>query len=283
MFRDKKTLLFFLMPGLIGIMLFWVLPFWGGILFSFTDGTVHQRFVWFENYKRIWQNAVFILGLRNTMELSLICAPIITIVSFGVSDLLWKLKEESSLIRSVLLLPYLIPSAALVMVWSLLFDYGGVANRLMQILGLPRVFWLEGPMMRLPIILLYIWKNIGFSIVIYSAAIQALPDEYYDVARIEGANATQQQFFVTLPLIKKTTLTIFILAWINALKIFKEVYFLSGSYPAEEVYTLQHYMNNKYISFDFQDVAAAAYSLAMVVFMLFLLLYIVQRGERDEI
>ena len=273
MFEHKKSVTLFLLPGLLGLMLFYIVPFAGGIYYSMTDGTFQNNFVWFDNYARVWQNEVFRLGLRNTLELSLLCAPLIFVVSFVLAAMLRALKEKSAIFRNVLLLPYLMPSAALLLIWLVLFDYGGPINRVFVALGGQRVLWLESEMLRVPIVLLYIWKNVGFSVVIFSAALQSVPEAYYEYASLEGANAFQRETKITLPLILPTAFLVFVLAWVNAFKIFKEVYFIGGAYPRDAVYTLQHYMNNKFARLDYQDVTTAAYSFAVIVFALFGLMY----------
>lgn len=282
MFRKKKSLWLFLLPGLAGLMVFYVVPFLGGIYFSLTDGSIQNRFVGFANYARIWRNEAFLLGLRNSLELSLISAPIIFVSSFILAVMLRSLKERSILFRNILLMPYLVPSAALLTVWLLLFDYGGPVNRLLDLMGLERVLWLESSALRAPIVMLYIWKNIGFSIVIFSAALQAVPDAYYEYARLEGAGPIRQETHITLPLIMPTAFLVFVLAWINAFKIFKEVYFIAGAYPWDAIYTLQHFMNNKFANLDYQDVTTAAYSFAVIVFALFGLLYLAKGVRGDE-
>ena len=263
-------------------MVFYVVPFLGGIYFSLTDGSIQNRFVGFANYARIWRNEAFLLGLRNSLELSLISAPIIFVSSFILAVMLRSLKERSILFRNILLMPYLVPSAALLTVWLLLFDYGGPVNRLLDLMGLERVLWLESSALRAPIVMLYIWKNVGFSIVIFSAALQAVPDAYYEYARLEGAGPIRQETHITLPLIMPTAFLVFVLAWINAFKIFKEVYFIAGAYPWDAIYTLQHFMNNKFANLDYQDVTTAAYSFAVIVFALFGLLYLAKGVRGDE-
>lgn len=273
MFYRKKSLWLFLLPGLAGLMVFYLVPFVGGIYYSLTDGTINNAFVKFANYERVWQNEVFRLGLKNTMELSLICAPLIFVLSFILAAMLKTLKDKSAPFRNILLMPYLMPSSALLIVWLLLFDYGGVINRICEALGAGRVLWLESEALRAPIVLLYIWKNVGFSVVIFSAALQALPEPYYEFASLEGANAVQKELKITLPLILPTAFLVFVLAWVNAFKIFKEVYFIGGAYPRDAVYTLQHFMNNKFAKLDYQDVTTAAYSFAVIVLVLFGVMY----------
>ncbi len=282
MFHRKKSLWLFLLPGLAGLMLFYVVPFAGGIYYSLTDGTISNGFVGLENYRRIWQNQVFRLGLRNTLELSLICAPAIFVFSFILSAMLRTLKEKSTPWRNLLLMPYLMPSSALLIVWLLLFDYGGVINRIVAALGFDRVLWLESEALRVPVVLLYIWKNVGFSVVIFSAALQAVPEPLYEFAQLEGASRFQQEVKITLPLILPTAFLVFVLAWVNAFKIFKEVYFIGGAYPRDAVYTLQHFMNNKFAKLDYQDVTAAAYSFAVIVLALFGVLYMSKSVRSNE-
>lgn len=279
MFKKKKSLWLFLLPGLAGLMVFYLVPFLGGIYFSLTDGTVDNNLVGFANYQRVWQNEVFRLGLKNSLELSLISAPLIFVLSFVLSVMLRALGRGSLVYRNILLMPYLVPTSAMLIVWTLLFDYGGIINRLSVWLGAGRVLWLESHMLRVPVVLLYVWKNIGFSVIIFSAALQSVPEEFYEFARLEGAGAWKQETRITLPLILPTAFLVFVLAWVNAFKIFKEVYFIGGAYPNEAVYTLQHYMNNKFAMLDYQDVTTAAYSFAVIVLVLFGILY-ARKGVR---
>ena len=281
MFTKKKSLWLFLLPGLAGLMLFHLVPFLGGIYFSMTDGTIHNNLVWFDNYKRVFANSAFQTGLKNSLELSLLSAPLIFVLSFILAILLKSLRERSLPFRNILLMPYLVPSSALLIIWMVLFDYGGVVNRIVVLLGIERVMWLESGMLRVPIVLLYVWKNIGFSVVIFSAALQSVPDEYYEFARLEGAGHTRQALSITLPLVLPTAFLVFVLAWVNAFKIFKEVYFIGGAYPRDEVYTLQHFMNNRFSKLEYQDVTTAAYSFALIVLVFFAMLYM-RKGVRGH-
>ena len=270
-----------MLPGLLGIVLFYVLPFFSGVWYSVTDGSYKNAFVGLQNYVNVWNNSMFRLGLTNTLLLSLICAPLLWISSFFVSLLLNRIRPAGSFFRSSVLLPYLMPSSAVLIIWLLWFDYGGIVNRLCVALGLGRVNWLDGAPFRVPIILMFLWKNLGFCVIIFMAALQAVPEPLYEYASLEGASFRQQAVHITLPLIIPSAFLVFILAWINAFKIFKEVYFIGGAYPAESVYTLQHYMNNMYNKLNYQNVTTAAYSFAVIVFAIFGLLFFIQnRAQR---
>ena len=283
MFTKKKSVWLFLLPGLAGLMLFYVVPFIGGIWYSLTDGTYRNAFVGLQNYINIWKNGMFLLGLKNTMILSLICAPTVWVLSFVIAALLNRLRPDGAFFRNSILLPYLMPSSAMLLIWLLLFDYGGVINRLLAGLGIERVIWLEGAELRVPIILLFIWKNLGFAVIIFLAALQTIPEPLYEYARLEGAGFMRQTFGITLPMIVPSAFLIIILEWINAFKIFKEVYFIGGAYPDEAVYTLQNFMNNLYSKLNYQTVTTAAYSFALIVFVLFGALFMTAAGALAQI
>ncbi len=277
MFIRKKSVWLFLAPGLLGLMLFYVIPFIGGIYYSLTDGTYRNAFVGMANYVGMWRNQMFLLGLKNTLELSLICAPLVWVLSFAIASLLNRLRPKGAFFRNSVLLPYLMPSSAMLLFWLVIFDFGGVINRVVTALGYDRVMWLQDSQMRVPIILLFMWKNLGFAVIIFLSAIQAVPQPLYEYATLEGAGFLRQTFGITLPMIVPTAFLVIILEWINAFKIFKEVYFISGAYPDESVYTLQHYMNNMYNKLNYQNVTTAAYSFALIVFALFGVLFFTQR------
>ena len=273
MFHRKKIVWLLLLPGLAGLLAFYVVPFFGGIYFSLMDGTFANEFVGLANYKRVWQNPMFQLGLKNTWELSLLCAPVIWLLAFLLAGMLKTLKHRATPFRNILLLPYLMPSSAMLLIWTLMFDYGGVVNRLVTAMGFERVLWLEEDALRFPIVLLYIWKNVGFSVVLFASALTAVHPSLYEYASLEGAGWWTQSFRITLPQILPTAFLVFVLAWVNAFKIFKEAYFIGGDYPSTQIYTLQHFMNNKFAKLEYQDVTAAAYMFAVGVMVLFALMY----------
>ena len=281
MYRKKRLVLPFILPGLLGILMFYVIPFFWGIWYSVTDGSFQNSFVGFQNYLNVWQNPMFQLGLKNTLELSLICAPLLFLLSFVISVVVNRMRPAGAVFRNTALLPYLMPSSAVLLIWLLWFDYGGPVNHLITLLGGSRIEWLQGASLRFPVVLLFLWKNMGFCIVIFLAALQAIPASLYEYATLEGASFPRQAFKITLPLIVPSAFLVFILCWVNAFRIFKEVYFIGGAYPDEPIYTLQNYMNNMYSKLNYQNVTTAAYSFAVIVFVLFGLLFWLQsRAQR---
>ena len=171
----------------------------------------------------------------------------------------------------------------MVMIWQMLFDYGGPLNRLVEALGAERVIWLNSSAMRLPIIVMFLWKNLGLCTVVFVSALQAVPRSLYESATLDGITWLRRNFSITLPLISPTAYLVFILSWINAFKIFREVYFIAGAYPHDSLYTLQNFMNNTYGQLNYQMVTSAAYSFALIVLILFGLLFLLQRKSASEI
>ena len=280
MYKKLKLAWPFLLPGLAGLLIFYGIPFVGGIWYSVTEGTLENKFVGLDNYISVWNNTMFQMGLKNTMELSLICAPLLFLLSFLLAAGLHRIRPAGGLFRSSVLMPYLMPSSAILIIWLLWFDYGGPVNRLLVMLGSTRVNWMLGAELRLPVILLFLWKNLGFCVVIFMSALQSIPESLYEFATLEGASFMKQTFKITLPLAVPSAFLVAILSFVNAFRIFKEVFFIAGAYPddPEYIYTLQNYMNNMYSRLSYQNVTTAAYIFAVIVFALFGLLFLSQRS-----
>ena len=279
MYKSFRRALPFVLPGLAGLLVFYFIPFAGGVWYSLTDGSFENRFVWFANYRTVWANPMFQLGLKNTMELSLICAPLLFLLSFVLAAGLHRIRPAGGFFRSGVLLPYLMPSSAILLIWLIWFDFRGPVNRLLVALGGTRVDWLVGPEARLPVILLFLWKNLGFCVVIFMSALQSIPESLYEYATLEGASFMKQTFRITLPLAIPSAFLVAILSFVNAFRIFKEVYFIAGAYPNEPLlYTLQNYMSNMYNQLSYQNVTTAAYIFAVIVFLLFGVLFLSQRS-----
>ena len=280
MYKKLKLAWPFLLPGLAGLLIFYGIPFVGGIWYSVTEGTLENKFVGLDNYISVWNNTMFQMGLKNTMELSLICAPLLFLLSFLLAAGLHRIRPAGGFFRSSVLMPYLMPSSAILIIWLLWFDYGGPVNRLLVMLGSTRVNWMLGAELRLPVILLFLWKNLGFCVVLFMSALQSIPESLYEFATLEGASFMKQTFKITLPLAVPSAFLVAILSFVNAFRIFKEVFFIAGAYPddPEYIYTLQNYMNNMYSRLSYQNVTTAAYIFAVIVFALFGLLFLSQRS-----
>ncbi len=271
-----------MMPGLLLLLLFYCVPFIGGIRYSLTDGSFSNQFVGMENYRKLWSNPMFLQGIRNTAVFSVIGAPVLWLVSFLISSSLAGIHPYGGFARSTVLIPFLAPASAMILFWQVLFDYGGPLNQLLLLLGGDRIQWLTSDAMRIPILVMFLWKNLGLCIIVFLAALRSVPQALYESAELDGVKWFRKIFSITLPLIMPSAYLVFILSWINAFKIFREVYFLSGSYPDPSVYTLQHYMNNVFEKLNYQMVTSAAYSFAVIVLVLFGILFYLQQRSVNQ-
>jgi len=272
----------FLTPSLIGTGLFFFVPFLLVIWYSMVDNPVMMRFVFIRNYLDLFDNQAYLQAAGNTLIFSLISLPLVVGLSLGLAILLnGKLKARSQL-RSLFLSPLLVPVASVVLVWQVLFSFNGVLNTTLANFDRLPVDWLKSVNARYVIIGLYLWKNLGYNMVLFLAALNNVPGQLLDSARVDGANAWYRFRFITFKYITPTLLFTTIISFINSFKVFRETYLLAGDYPYEVLYMLQHFMNNMFRSLDYQKLSAAAIIMALVMMAIIGVLFLVEsRSGKD--
>ncbi len=273
----KRTVLMFITPGLLGLLAFYAVPFVWGFYLSLMSDAAKSTFIGLENYGKVMQNSIFVLGLQNSLLITAISAPICWAVAYILAVVLQRCSFNTNFVRSTLIVPYIMPSSAILLYFLLLFDWGGMLNQILSAFGIPRVLWLSGTMLRVPVIILYLWKNIGFCTIVFSAAMQSIPKALYEFADLEGISTIRRETNITLPLIAPSSFLVIVFAVINSFKIFREAYFIGGPYPDPSIYTFQNYMNNMFQKLNFSNVIAGAYIFALIVILIFALLYLLQR------
>jgi multiple sugar transport system permease protein len=274
---NGKTALFFLAPSLTGFLIFYFIPFIGGLYYSLVDSPVGGSFVGLENYISLLSNEVFLKASYNTMLFTAIAVPLNILISLGLALLLNRKLYGRNLIRMGFIIPLVVPVASVVLVWQILFDLNGSLNAVISALGLPATDWMKTEYARLVVVIVYLWKNLGYNMVLFLAGLQNIPPEYYEAADIDGANNWHKFRNITLVYLTPTTFFVFVMSIINSFKVFREVYLISGAYPHDSIYMLQHYMNNKFAALDYQMLTAAAFIMAVVIYVLVLLLFGIQK------
>lgn len=267
----------FLGPSLIGFALFYLLPFMDGFFYSLVDSPLHGNFVGLRNYSELLRNPSFLTALANTGKFTLVCVPLNMLFSLGVALLLNKKIQGSNFFRTLFITPLVIPVASVVLVWQAFFDINGVLNSFIHALNLQPVDWLKSEWARAAILVVYLWKNTGYSMVLFLAGLQSIPVEYYEAARIDGAGRLQEFFRITLIYLTPTAFFVFVISTINSFKVFRETYLMAGEYPHSSIYMLQHYMNNMFTALDYQKLTSAAFIMAAFIVAAVLLLFIVER------
>lgn len=263
--KQKAVSGLFLAPSIVGVLLFFVLPFLVVIYYSFLNNPVSKDFVGFENYVNVITNNAFRTAMGNTLLFSAIAVPLVVILGILFALLLDSGIPARTQLRSCFLTPLMVPTASIVLIWQVLFDYKGVINAIVTRHGGEPVEWLKSSAGFLVIISLFVWKNLGYNMVLFLAALGNVPRDAVEVAQLDGAGRIKIFFLVKLRYLSPMILFTSILSIINSFKIFREIYMLTGDYPVGSLYMLQHYMNNTFASGDYQKLSTAAIYMCLIM------------------
>ncbi len=272
----------FLSPSLIGVLVFFVVPFFVVIYYSLINNPILHEFVGLDNFKALFQNSAFQLAAKNTAIFSAVSVPAAVILSLLLAVMLSGKLYGKSQFRTSMLTPLMVPVASVVLIWQVLFSYNGVLSEIILGMGGEKIDWMKSDFNRYVVILLFLWKNVGYNMILFLAALANVPRDIEEMAMLEGAGSARIFFSIKLRYLSPTILFVTILSLINSMKIFREVYLLTGKYPYEGLYLLQHFMNNTFESMDYQKLSAAAILMALVmVFVIWLLFVADDRLGKD--
>lgn len=273
--RSKWTGLSFLLPGFCGVAVFSLLPFMDVIRRSFVQA-VSGRFCGLENYRIVLHNRAFLLAEKNTLRFLLVCLPLLLGISLVLAFLLhaWQMAfhQKLRLLKAAYLVPMAIPAASLVLLWKLMFDKHGFVNGILHLCGIHAVDWMNTGAAFFVLVFSYIWKNLGYTMVLWLAGLSSISPDLYEAAEMDGAGRMTQFFKITLPLIRPLIFTIVVLSFLNSFKVFREAYLVAGNYPQEDMYFLQHLFNNWFTDLSVDKMAAGSVLLALVITVFVLLL-----------
>lgn len=262
------------LPSFIGVLIFFLIPFCIVIYYSLINNPISAQFVGLDNFRRLFQTVAFRKAATNTATFSLISVPLAVVISLWLATLLERNIPYKSVIRTFFLSPIMVPTASVVLVWQVLFHNHGTINQFLETFGFSGVDWMKSSHGQLIIIVMFLWKNVGYNMILFMSALAAVPRDILEVAELEGAGKIYQFFHIKLRYLSPTLLFVLILSMINSFKIFREVYLLTGDYPYDKMYMLQHFMNNTFNSLDYQKLSSAAvlFSLVMIVIIAILLI-----------
>lgn len=255
----------FLLPGLIGVCVFVLIPFADSVRRAFCTATTGE-FIGADNFRTVFHNEAFRLAVKNTVLFTLVCLPILISASFIVSYWLCKLKHIRW-IKSALLFPLAVPTATLVLIWQVLFSDSGYVNSVLQQLGGSEIRFLNTSAAFRVLVGSYVWKNLGYTVLLWVTGIMSISTSLTEAARVDGANERQILFRIILPNLKPTLYTITIISFLNSFKVFREAYLVAGSYPHESIYLLQHLFNNWFVNMELDKMAAAAVCVFAIIFL----------------
>ncbi len=269
--RDAMFGRLMIAPSLIGVSIFVLIPFGDVIRRSFSQA-MSRDFVGVANFQSVFTSKAFQLAAKNTFKFLVVCIPLLLITSLLVSLLLCSIKKFREFVKSVLLLPMAIPAASVVLLWQMLFHQQGLLNGVLNALSIEPKNWLNSSQAFGVLVLTYIWKNIGYDMVLWIAGLNSIPTELYEAASIDGANVWKKFYYITMPQLKSTIFVVTVLSMINSFKVFREAYLISGNYPHESIYMLQNLFNNWFTALDIQKMSAAAVVIAVVILLFIVIL-----------
>ncbi|MGL5259028.1 MAG: carbohydrate ABC transporter permease [Lachnospiraceae bacterium] len=263
--RAKISSGIFLAPSIVGVSIFFLVPFLVVIYYAVVDNPISKQFVFFNNFIKVFENAAFQLAAYNTFRFSVVAVPLVVILSLVFAFFLERAIPFKSQIRTFLLSPMMVPIASVVLIWQVLFHYNGLVNEVLMVFGEGKIDWFKSSQAQIVVIILFIWKNLGYNMILFMAAISSIPRDILEVAWLESASNWQIFWYIKIRYLSSTILFVTILSLINSFKVFREIYLLTGDYPYDSLYMLQHFMNNTFRSLDYQRLSAAA--IIMSVFM----------------
>ncbi len=238
----------FLTPALLLITVFFFLPVIAALLLSFTDFDIYAlgdlnrlRFIGFNNYQQLLQSPLFWTALANTFYFVMIGGPLSVAVSLSAALLVnSRLTRFPSLFRTLFFLPVVTTLVAVAVVWRYLYHPRyGLINYGLSLLGVEPIDWLGDPHWAMPaLILMAIWKNFGFNMIIFIAGMQNIPVTLYEAAQIDGADAWRQFRYITLPLLGPTFLLVALMTVIGYFQVFAEPYVMTQGGPANSTVSI---------------------------------------------
>lgn len=279
MYRSKKKIIItFLLPSLLGLLIFKVGAMLYSLYISFTDWNLFgsPEFVGLENYIQIFQDPRFYDSLKNTLLFIVGYLPIVVVLSLGVALLLNSKVKGVNIFRGLFFLPVITSWVAVSMIWKgLLNPEFGVINSIIEAFGGTGPAWLQNPSFVIPaVIMVSVWKDVGFLSIIFLGGLQGISQEYYEASKIDGANKWNQFRKITLPLLSPTTFYALIITIINSFQVFDQIWIMTSGEPTADlvpVMVTEIYKN----SFQYQKMGYAT-ALSWILFFIIILVTIFQ-------
>ena len=262
------------LPLVLGCLIFYAIPFGMVLRYSLTRGVGNTlRFVGLENYRNITGNEMFRLAFGNTMKFLAVALPLVLILAYAIALMLRNQVNRHQTLKSVLLLPYIMPVVGIVQIVGPLFGDAGLFSRAMTALNLPVQDWLNSEFAFLVVVLLYLWKNTGYAVILLLSGLITIPRDLYEATDLDGGTKWQQFRYITVPHMWYSVFFTLVFSLINAFKSFREIFLIGGTRPHSSIYMLQHFINNSFENLNYTKLAVASVLLLLVLTTLFTLSY----------
>jgi multiple sugar transport system permease protein len=281
--KRRFGLVLFIAPSLSGVSVFYILPFLVVIYYSMVDNPISHQFVFFDNFINVIGNGAFQLAALNTLKFSAVAVPLAVILSLGLAMLLDRKIPYRSQFRTFFLTPMMVPVASIVLIFQVMFHYNGAVNDALRIFGVEKIDWFKSSYAQIVIVVLFLWKNLGYNMILFMAAIGSIPRDLLEVATLESASSWQTFIHIKIRYLSSTILFVTILSLISSFKVFREIYLLTSDYPYDTLYMLQHFMNNTFRNLDYQKLSSAAIIMSIVMVIIIGTLFLVENRFGKDI
>ena len=258
------------LPFAIGFAIFYVFPFFLSIIYTFKQG---NRIVLFKNYIDVLTSNTFQLAVKNTFAFLVVGIPLIILLSCFFAVIIYNHYGNNVVFQTIFLFPLVVPAAATVVIVKAFFADKGILNHLLATVNVDVQPWLQSNWAFLLLIGLYIWKNIGYNVVLVLSGLNTVPKEAIEAAKIDGANELLIFAKITLPLLRPTLFFTIVVSIANSFKSFREAYLLGGDTPHSSIYMLQHFLNNNFTNANYARLSVASIVLFVAIAMIVTLLW----------
>lgn len=267
--KEAQMSLLLLLPVLIFFLVFQYYPILKSIAISFTEYGLLRRqtpFVGLTHYIRQFQDPLFLSALWNTIVFVLFAVGIGFFMALGLSVLVERTGKWAKLYRTLYFIPVVTSLLASTMIWRWLYASNGLLNYFLTLFGLTPQAWLLSESLALPsLIALTVWKNLGFDMVLFGAALQAIPASYYESSSIDGASSWQNFKFITLPQLRPIMLLVCVTAIIRSFQIFTTVLAMTQGGPINATRTVVYHIYEQGIQYDDIGYASAAAVILLII------------------
>ncbi|MCM2676900.1 carbohydrate ABC transporter permease [Alkalicoccobacillus plakortidis] len=283
---------YFITPAIVLLIVFAVLPIFIALVISFTDMDLRGisnwsniTFVGLENYRVLLSDPIFWTSLYNTFFYVVIGVPLVILSSLGAALLLsYGSNKLFQFFRVIYYMPAITNIVAIAVIWGFLYNVSyGLFNQILGFINAGPIPWLEDPTIaKLSLILLAVWKGIGINMLIYLAALQSIPKDYYEAATIDGASRTQQFFKITFPLLGFATFFITVTTLIGWLQFFEEPFVMTQGGPLDGTISIALFIYQTGFSYsNFGYAAAASFVLFIIIIIATLIQFKLRRKQED--
>jgi multiple sugar transport system permease protein len=273
----------YLFPTILGLVLFSAGAVAISLLMSFSqwDIVTAPEWVWFSNYVDLWQSELFWQVFWNTLSFVLLAVPLSVVCSLALALLVNTRLRGVTFFRTAYFLPVVSSMIAVALVWSWIFnaEYGLLNYLLRELFGVRGPAWLDSTSWALPaMVIVTVWRGLGYSMVIFLAGLQNIPQDLYDAVTIDGAGPWTRFRQITLPMLSPTTFFIVVITLINSFQVFEQTYVLTKGGPANSTLTLSYFIyQNAFQFFQMGKAAALSYVLFALVFAVTLMQFRMQK------